>query len=61
MEDYIYQEEMEGYREEGVLSALHVAFSRDQEKKIYVQHLMEDQGEEVFKLLESQAYFYVCG
>ena len=61
VEDYIYQEELENYQEEGVLSRLHVAFSRDQEKKVYVQNLMEMEGEEIYKLLEKQAYFYVCG
>ncbi len=60
-EDYIYQEELEGYEGEGVLSGLHVAFSRDQAEKVYVQDLMEKGGEEVYRLLEKQAYFYVCG
>jgi sulfite reductase (NADPH) flavoprotein alpha-component len=37
------------------------AFSRDQEHKVYVQHLMLDHGKEIFDLLESGAYLYVCG
>ena len=60
-QDYIYQEELEGYEGEGILSGLHVAFSRDQAEKVYVQQLMEKEGEEVFRMLEKQAYFYVCG
>lgn len=60
-EDYIYQEELEGHEEEGVLTGLHVAFSRDQEVKMYVQHIMRTWGEEIYQLLEKQAYFYVCG
>lgn len=60
-QDYIYQEELEGYEKEGVLSDLHVAFSRDQPEKIYVQSLIEKEGKEVFELLEKQGYFYVCG
>lgn len=60
-QDYIYQEELEGFKEEGVLTGLHVAFSRDQEEKVYVQHIMERTGDEVYHLLEKQAYFYVCG
>ena len=40
---------------------LHAAFSRDQEEKIYVQHLMLEKGEEFFKWLQEGAYIYVCG
>ena len=60
-EDYLYQEELEAYHKEGVLSSLHVAFSRDQEEKEYVQHIMLRNGGTIFQLLENQAYFYVCG
>ena len=38
-----------------------VAWSRDQEKKVYVQHLMVQEGEELWKWLENGACFYVCG
>ena len=40
---------------------MHTAFSRDGPEKVYVQHKMEEYGEEVNKLLEQKAYFYVCG
>lgn len=40
---------------------LEVAFSRDQEYKIYVQHRMIEQGSDIFEWLENGAYFYVCG
>ena len=49
------------YEEEEVLSGLHVAFSRDQQHKVYVQHIMKEQGERIYSMLESQGYFYVCG
>jgi sulfite reductase (NADPH) flavoprotein alpha-component len=38
-----------------------VAFSRDQGHKIYVQHRMIEQGNDIFQWLEEGAYFYVCG
>lgn len=60
-EDYIYREELEGFAEEQVLTGLHVAFSRDQEEKVYVQHIMKKAGDNIYQLLEKQAYFYVCG
>lgn len=40
---------------------MHVAFSRDGPNKVYVQHKMEEYAEELNKLLEQKAYFYVCG
>ena len=40
---------------------LTMRFSRDQEQKIYVQHKMEEHGQELFKWLEEGAYLYVCG
>lgn len=40
---------------------MHTAFSRDGPNKVYVQHKLEENGEEVNKLLEQKAYFYVCG
>jgi len=58
--DYIYQEELEGWQEEGLLT-LHVAFSRDQQEKRYVTHSLREQGEQVWALLEQGAHLYVCG
>lgn len=40
---------------------LDVAFSRDQDHKIYVQHRMHESGEELFHWIENGAYLYVCG
>ena len=38
-----------------------MAFSRDQEQKVYVQHRMLEQGAELYQWLEQGAYLYVCG
>lgn len=40
---------------------LHVAFSREGPNKVYVQHKIQEQGENIDKLLQQKAYFYVCG
>jgi sulfite reductase (NADPH) flavoprotein alpha-component len=40
---------------------MNVAFSRDQEQKIYVQHLMAENGKELYAWLQEGAHFYVCG
>ena len=59
--DFLYREELEAYQQEGILHQLAVAFSRDQAEKIYVQHRMLEQAEELYAWLEQGAYFYVCG
>ncbi|CAH1231416.1 POR [Branchiostoma lanceolatum] len=60
-EDYIYQEELEGYEGDGTLSQLNMAFSRDQAQKVYVQHLIKQKSETVWNLLNDGAHVYVCG
>ena len=37
------------------------AFSREGPQKIYVQHRLKERADEINKLLEQKAYFYVCG
>ena len=59
--DFIYQQELEGMQASGLLTKLDLAFSRDQEEKIYVQNRMDESGAELFAWLERGAYFYVCG
>lgn len=59
--DFLYQLELQDHLESGALTKLDVAFSRDQPEKVYVQHKMHEQGEEIYKWLEAGAYFYVCG
>ena len=60
-QDYLYQNELESYLKDGTLTKLHVAFSRDQEKKIYVQHKLEEDAKYVWNLLQKGAHVYVCG
>ena len=59
--DYIYQEELEEYQNAGALSHLHLAFSRDQQEKVYVQNLLEKNGEETWKAIDAGGHLYVCG
>ena len=44
-----------------MLTRLDLAFSRDQEAKVYVQDRMVEQGVELFQWLEQGGYFFVCG
>lgn len=60
--DYIYQDELQMYLASGALTHLHTAFSRDQQHKVYVQHVMEQHDDVLWDTLEHQTgYFYVCG
>jgi len=59
--DFLYGDEFSAAQKAGQLHKLSTAFSRDQSEKIYVQHRMEQEGAELWKWLESGAYFYVCG
>lgn len=59
--DFLYQEQLEGFIKNGFLHKLDLAWSRDQKEKLYVQHLMLQNGAELWKWLEEGAAFYVCG
>ena len=58
---FFYEDEFRAWQESGVLTRLDTAFSRDQDKKIYVQHRLQQAAAEVWKWLDEGAYFYVCG
>ena len=59
--DYLYGNEWETYRKDGILNELDLAWSRDQSEKVYVQHKMLEKGAELWKWLKDGAVFYVCG
>ena len=59
--EFFYEEEWKEALENGALSKLSTAFSRDQAHKIYVQHRIMEEGAEFWKWLDEGAVFYVCG
>ncbi len=60
--DYLYEAELLGHVAAGSLGHLHVAFSREQAAKDYVQHHLERQADAVWELLEAgRGHLYVCG
>ncbi|KAL3784982.1 hypothetical protein HJC23_011183 [Cyclotella cryptica] len=60
--DYIYRDELESFQSEGTLTELHLAFSREQDHKVYVQHLLYKQSAETWKLIHfDKAHIFVCG
>ena len=58
--DYFYEDDWTQWISQGKLR-VDLAFSRDQEKKLYVQHRMQENAKELWAWLEEGAYFYVCG
>ncbi|AYD04406.1 sulfite reductase subunit alpha [Neorhizobium sp. NCHU2750] len=59
--DFIYEDELSTMSRDGLLTRLDLAFSRDQDAKIYVQTRMKENGKALFSWLEDGASFYVCG
>jgi sulfite reductase (NADPH) flavoprotein alpha-component len=59
--DFLYEQELEAFRADGLLTRLDVAFSRDQAEKIYVQHRMREQAAELYAWMKDGAHLYVCG
>jgi NADPH-ferrihemoprotein reductase len=61
-EDYLYQEELEGYVSDGTLTKLYTAFSRDQAEKVYVSHLLRANQQEVWDVIGNRnGHVYICG
>lgn len=59
--DFLYQIEWQRWLKDGVLTRMDVAFSRDTDQKVYVQHRMLENSRELYEWLQEGAYVYVCG
>lgn len=59
--DFLYQTELQNWKDSGTLSKINVAFSRDQKEKVYVQHKMLQHGAELYDWINNGASIYVCG
>ena len=59
--DFLYQTDWQRMLKDGVLSKLDVAFSRDTEEKVYVQHRILEKSRELYNWLQEGAHVYVCG
>ncbi|OBA61959.1 reductase [Mycobacterium sp. 1100029.7] len=59
--DFYYREEIQAMHADGLLTEMDLAFSRDQQEKVYVQHLMRKRGAELWSWLQDGAQLYVCG
>ncbi|ORX78656.1 hypothetical protein K493DRAFT_321183 [Basidiobolus meristosporus CBS 931.73] len=60
--DYIYQDELEGFVNDGTLDGLHLTFSRIGNARKYVQHELLSAASLIWDLLHNQkGAFYICG
>jgi NADPH-ferrihemoprotein reductase len=61
-EDWLYRDEWDEYKKAlGDKLIIFNAFSRETSKKVYVQHLIKENGKLINDLLQQKANFYVCG
>jgi sulfite reductase (NADPH) flavoprotein alpha-component len=58
--DYYYETFLEALAKKNFLK-LDTAFSRDQDEKRYVQHLLLEKGQSIWNFLCKGAHLYICG
>ncbi len=59
--DFLYEPELTELADRGVLTRLDLAFSRDGDRKLYVQHRIVEQGAAIYDWLQEGASVFVCG
>src|SRR6266403_506368 len=59
--DFFYSDELNGLKTSGLLTRLSLAWSRDGDKKFYVQDRMREVGRELWTWLAEGAHLYICG
>jgi sulfite reductase (NADPH) flavoprotein alpha-component len=67
-QEYLYGEEIEAYIKDGILTHVGLAFSRDTNSKVYIQHKMRQDAQYLAGLIagadggpETNGAFYLCG
>ncbi|VFP80226.1 NADPH-dependent assimilatory sulfite reductase flavoprotein subunit [Candidatus Erwinia haradaeae] len=60
-EDFLYQIEWQKYVKDGLLTRIDLAWSRDQDNKVYVQNKIYDNGKEIWNWIQEGANIYICG
>ncbi|TNV17321.1 NADPH-dependent assimilatory sulfite reductase flavoprotein subunit [Buttiauxella sp. B2] len=60
-DDFLYQVEWQRYVKDGLLTHIDLAWSRDQQHKIYVQDKLREKGAELWNWINEGAHIYVCG
>jgi sulfite reductase (NADPH) flavoprotein alpha-component len=59
--DFLYQTDWQRWLRDGILTRMDVAFSRDTENKVYVQHRLLENARDLYAWIQDGAHLYVCG
>ncbi|MFW2149423.1 PepSY domain-containing protein [Acinetobacter sp. TY1] len=59
--DYFFKDTIQAWQNTAMLKRLDLAFSRDQEEKIYVHHKLRQNADELKQWISNGAVIYVCG
>ncbi|MBT2582843.1 bifunctional cytochrome P450/NADPH--P450 reductase [Planococcus sp. ISL-109] len=59
-QDFLYEKELKQAEQLGLIE-LYSAFSRQHDKKVYVQHLMKNNAQAILSLLDQGGHLYICG
>ena len=59
--DSFYGQDLQKWRDSGLLTRLDLAFSRDQDERVYVQHVIQRSEKEIREWVAQGATIYVCG
>jgi sulfite reductase (NADPH) flavoprotein alpha-component len=59
--DFFYADELNAMKTSGLLTRMSLAWSRDGDKKFYVQDRMREVGREIWTWLAEGANIYICG
>ena len=59
--DFFFGDELLAWQAQGFIHRLDLAFSRDQEQRIYVQHKLEQAADPLREWVDEGAAIYVCG
>jgi len=59
--DFFYEQELVAMRASGLLTRLSLAWSRDSNEKVYVQHRIREAGRDLWSWIDDGAHIYVCG
>lgn len=59
--DFFFRDEIDSWKAAGLLQRVDLAFSRDQETRVYVQHCLKEAAETLHQWVTNGAAIYVCG
>lgn len=59
--DFFHGDEIRAWQAQGFLQRVDLAFSRDQEQRVYVQHKLQAAGEVLREWVDAGAAIHVCG